>query len=213
MLIRLLTLGIVFLLLTSCSPSSGEEAAESNMDSQTQHAQPTNAQPADGFSDLPEAARRATRVGDPRPPAYWAVWNSCAPDNRAETAAANGGRAAGWYLVDDILADPGLMLGEHPLATCEAALTILEGSAGQGDQASQAIADLAAALLAAELNLNVGAETCPIAEEAVIGGQLVLSELGFQGDLQSIISTSEVQAAIPRLLELLEGYNSGELCR
>ncbi len=77
--------------------------------------------------------------GEPRSSGYWLLWNSCAPDNRSETAAANGGRAAGWYLVDDILADPGLMLGEHPLATCEAALTILEGSAGQGDQASQAI--------------------------------------------------------------------------
>ena len=108
---------------------------------------------------------------------------------------------------------PGLQLGDHPLASCGAALAVQEGAAGVGEEASPSIASLAAQLLAAELDLNIGAETCPIAEEAVVGSHLVLSELGFQGDLQKINITSEVEGAIPRLLELLEGYNSGQLCR
>lgn len=39
------------------------------------------------------------------------VWNSCAEGNKADVAAANGGRAAGWIILDDLLADPGIQLG------------------------------------------------------------------------------------------------------
>jgi len=63
----------------------------------------------DRYDLLPEAGRRTGRPA--RTPAYWAVWNTCAPNNRAAEAAANGGRAAGWVLVDDILADPGCRSG------------------------------------------------------------------------------------------------------
>ena len=213
MVIRILTLAIVFLFLTSCTPSSGDEAAESNVESQTQLAQPTNVHPVDGFSDLPEEARRATRMGDPRPPAYWAVWNTCAPDNRAETAQANGGRAAGWFLMDDLISDPGIQLGDYPVITCEAGLSVLKGSNASGNEASTGILNLAAALLAAELNLNVGTESCPIAEEAVIGGHLVLAEVGFDGSDVKTGIPDEVAIAVPRLLHLLNGYNAGQLCR
>jgi hypothetical protein len=139
------------------------------------------------------------------------VWNTCAPDNRAETAKANGGREAGWFLVDDILADPGLQLGDHRLASCEEALSVLAGAAGAGDEANPSLANLAAQLLAAELNLNAGAETCPIIEEAVIGGHLVLSEVGYAGGGMDEI-LADIASALSRLEPLLAGYNSGQLC-
>jgi hypothetical protein len=168
----------------------------------------------DVFSDLPEEARAATRPGDPRPAAYWAVWNTCAPENRADVAAANGGRAAGWFIVDDLLADPGIQLGDHPVTTCEDSLALLQGRSATGEETGGAIYALAAALLGAELNLNAGAETCPIAEEAVLGGHLVLSRAGFDGTGDYVAATAgELADAIPRLVELLEGYNRGELCR
>ncbi|MEJ2707435.1 MAG: hypothetical protein P8074_07465 [Anaerolineales bacterium] len=168
----------------------------------------------DAFSDLPDAARVATHPGEPRPAAYWALWNTCAPQNRATQAAANGGRQAGWILLDDLIVDPGIQLGDHPITSCQEGLALLQGLAITGENTGDPVYELAGALLAAELNLNIGAETCPIAEEAVLGSHLILSQIGFGGAGEYAASASnEVTQAIPRLVELLKGYNHGELCR
>jgi hypothetical protein len=168
----------------------------------------------DAFSDLPDAARAATRPGEPRPAAYWALWNTCAPQNRATQAAANGGRQAGWILLDDLIVDPGIQLGDYPLTSCEEGLALLQRLVTPGENTGDPAYELAGALLAAELNLNVGAETCPIAEETVLGSHLILSQIGFDGTGEYAASaSSEVAQAIPRLMELLKGYNRGELCR
>jgi hypothetical protein len=168
---------------------------------------------ADGIlSSLPTEARAAAGGGDPRPTTYWAVWNSCTPDNRAAEAAANGGQAAGWVLVDDVLANPGIGLGDHLLTSCEESVALLQGRTAAGVETADPAHTLAGQLLAAELNLTVGAETCPAAEEALVGAHLVLSSAGFDG-----VSTSppdaETGGALLRLVELLTAYNSGELCR
>jgi len=196
---RLLALAVV-LLLAACASSTSPT--------------PTSTTPADPLADVPDEARVATRRGDPRVAAYWAVWNSCAPENQADVAAANGGRAAGWIIVDDLLAYPGIQLGDHPVTTCEESLALLQGQTVAGEETGDPIYGLAAGLLAAELNLGAGAETCPIAEEAVLGGHLVLAEGGFDGSGEYAAAASqEVADAIPRLVELLVAYNSGELCR
>ncbi|MGD9146657.1 MAG: hypothetical protein PVI80_13925 [Anaerolineae bacterium] len=175
---------------------------------------PTPTPLKDLLSDLPEEARAATGGGEPRTAGSWIVWNTCAPENRAETARANGGRAAGWILLDDLLADPGIRLGNHPVATCQEGLALLQGCTAAGEETGDPIYGLAAQLLAAELNLNAGGETCPIAEEAVLGGHLVLASAGFDGTGHTATTIStEMANAIPRLVELLEGYNRGELCR
>jgi hypothetical protein len=57
--------------------------------------------------------------GEPRSAGHWLLWNSCAPGNRAATAAANGGRAAGWIILDDLLVDPGVLVGGYAVETCE----------------------------------------------------------------------------------------------
>ena len=170
--------------------------------------------PDDPLAALPDEARRATRSGDPRPAAYWAVWNRCAPDNRAAEAAANGGPAAGWFLVDDFLAAPGLQLGDYPLASCEEALALLQGGMETNGSAGDPIRQLAGQLLAAELNLNAGAESCPIIEETAVGGHIVLAAAGFDGRTPPAARPSdELAQAVPRLVELLAAYNRGELCR
>jgi hypothetical protein len=175
---------------------------------------PTTITPDDFLSDVPDAARIATRRGDPRTAAYWAVWNTCAPENRADVAAANGGRAAGWILVDDLIADPGIQLGDYPVTTCEEGLALLEGRSTAGEKTGDPVYGLAAGLFAAELNLNAGAESCPIAEEAVLGSHLVLADAGFDGSGEyTAATTGEIAEAIPRLVGLLAAYNSGELCR
>jgi hypothetical protein len=162
--------------------------------------------------DLPPEARASSGGGDPRPPSYWALWNTCAPDNRAEEAAANGGREAGWVLVDDILADPGIGLGDHLLTSCEESVALLEGRTGAGEETSDPVFNLAATLLAAELNLSVGSVTCPAAEEAVVGAHLVLAAAGFDGVSPSPLD-AEAGGALPDLIDLLAAYNLGELCR
>lgn len=206
------------LLLTSCVSTTSAPptipAAAAPPSTTTLPPSPTPAPPDDAFSDLPEAGRVATGQGGPRSAVYWALWNSCAPENRADVAAANGGRAAGWILLDDLIADPGIQLGNHPVTTCQEGLYLLQGRTAAGEETGEPIYALAAALLAAELNLNVGAETCPIAEEAVVGGHLVLSAAGFDGLGEYAGSTTtEMANAIPRLVELLQGYNRGQLCR
>jgi hypothetical protein len=173
--------------------------------------------------DLTAADLDATSVPDiayesdggtlPRTYAYWAEWNSCAPDNRAAEAAANGGREAGWFLVDDFLADPGIQLGDHLLVSCEESLGLLF-AADPAHPDPVPVPALAGQLLTAELNLATDAETCPIAEEAVLGSHIVLADLGFNGSSATNLNASdEITDAVPELTDLLIDYNSGQLCR
>ena len=197
-----ITVFSILSLMTACSPPI--PPATPSLPSPTTQ--------GDAFSDIPAEARIATRPGEPRPAGYWALWNSCAPENRATQAAANGGRAEGFILMDDLITDPGIQLGDYLLRTCNEGLALLQGRTVSGEASSDPIYALAGLLLAAELNLNVGAETCPVAEEAVVSGHAVLSSAGFTGSGEYAL-TSEVADAIPRLVELLTGYNRGELCR
>lgn len=194
----------------SCS-SSGDDASSSSPAGPTATVVATRDDIDDRF-DLPPEARAATRGGNPRPPAYWAVWNTCAPDNRSAEAEANGGTDAGWYLVDDVLVDPGIGLGDHILTTCDESVALLEGRTATGDETADPAFTLAAQLLAAELNLNIGAATCPAAEEAVVGAQIVLSAARFDGVSASPLD-AEAGGALPQLIDLLAAYNTGVLCR
>lgn len=161
-----------------------------------------------------DSLRMSNSGGEPRSTGYWLIWNTCAENNQSETARANGGRDAGWILMDDLLADPGIQLGNFSLTTCQEGLALLQGFKTWGNETDDPVYSLASALLTAELNLNAGAETCPIAEEAVVGGHLVLSQVGFNGSGEYAADTSrEIVSAIPRLVELLQDYNRGELCR
>jgi hypothetical protein len=177
-----------------------------------QSATPTSDLQIEGLPNIPEEARASSSGGDPRPLAYWAVWNSCAPDNRADLAAANGGREAGWVLVDDLLEDPGIALGDRLLTSCDESLALLEGRKASGEETGDPIYNLAAELLAAELNLNVGAESCPAAEEAVLAAHILLSTSNFDGLSSSPLDT-EAGGALNRITDLLSAYNSGILCR
>jgi len=76
-----------------------------------------------------------------------------------------------------------------------------------------AVYQFAAQLLAAELNLNLGAESCPIAEESVIGAHILLADLGFDGrGTYEDQLTGNLAASLATFVELLTGYNTGELC-
>jgi len=109
--------------------------------------------------------------GDPRSTGYWLIWNSCAEDNKAEVASANGGWEAGWIILDDLLQDPGILIGELRVETCEQGVYLLHGMdiAGQEKEDDDSYT-LASQLLVAQLNLAVGTEYCPAIEEAIQAG-------------------------------------------
>ena len=50
--------------------------------------------------------------GDPRTIGFWKNWNTCTNGNQYLTAAENGGPDAGWYILDDLLNDPGYDFGD-----------------------------------------------------------------------------------------------------
>lgn len=199
---------LVVILAVSCS-GEAEVVPSSSSSSPGPTASTSSPAGRSDLDDLPAEARVSDGGGPPRPPAYWAVWNSCAEDNRADEAAANGGAEAGWFLVDDILVAPGIQLGDYPLGSCGHALAVLEG----GTSGASQVEALAAELLAAELNLNIGSETCPAAEEAAVGGNIILSTLGFAGrDVSLEDASADVVEATPTFIELLAAYNEGALC-
>lgn len=153
--------------------------------------------------------------GEPRSAGYWLLWNGCAPDNRAEMARSNGGRAAGWILLDDLLSDPGILLGELQVETCAQGLALLQARDLQGeDHAGDPAYALAAQLLAAQLNLAAGSAYCPAAGQAVQAGQVLLLSLGFQGSgaVLSVPAGGEEVDTARLLAEQLARFNTGKLC-
>jgi hypothetical protein len=146
--------------------------------------------------------------GEPRSAGYWRVWNACAPDNQAETARANGGRAAGWIILDDVLADPGILVGPLAVETCEQGLALLRG------HPDDAAYGLAAQLLAAQANLAAGAAYCPASDQAVQAGQLLLLSVAFDGtgDYLGPGGDAEDREVALFLIEQLQAYNAGRLC-
>jgi hypothetical protein len=154
--------------------------------------------------------------GEPRGTGYWLAWNTCVEGNQSAMAKANGGRAAGWTLLDDLLADPGILMGLEQVKTCEQAAAILQDQPAAGeDETHSAFYRLAAELLTAQLNLAVPAETCPAVEQAVQAGQLLLISAGYGGNESPLAPKDPVQDGqlADFLTDQLTEYNAGQLCR
>ncbi len=159
--------------------------------------------------------------GDPRTPGYWKNWNTCTNGGQAENAARNGGAAAGFFLLDDILNDPGISWctgtnDEFTLLTCEDAVSILDQrdlNTGK-KKASDAAYTLAMHLLAAQLNFAAGAETCQDAMDAVVAGEALLCQIGFDGTGGYLKGkgAGALKAQALELAGILDSYNNGLLC-
>jgi hypothetical protein len=147
-------------------------------------------------------------AGEPRSSGYWVIWSTCGEGSRAETAAANGGRAAGFILLDDLLQDPGVTLGDHTVATCDDGVAILQGST------SDPVAGLARQLLAAKLNVHAGSERCAASEELVATGDALLARFAYDGsDTEPGSLEAGASDSLSRVATLLAYYNAGTLCR
>jgi hypothetical protein len=149
--------------------------------------------------------------GDPRTIGYWKNWNRCTGGNQSATAQKNGGAAAGFYLVEDLLPQT---IGDS-VTSCQQAVKLLskQDQAGK-NKASDAAYELAAQLLAARFNLAAGAETCSAVQQAVLDGQTLLDQLNFSGSGDYLGSKSKdpKRAQALSLVASLDRYNNGNLC-
>jgi hypothetical protein len=159
--------------------------------------------------------------GDPRTIGFWKNWNTCTGGNQAVTAAANGGPDEGWYILNDILNNPGITIGilEIPATDegCQQAVSLLDKSdiATGEKKSSDGAYNLASQLLAATVNLSAGAETCDAITAAVGSAQTLLSGIGFDGTGDYLRSKGKDRALYNEandLAAILDSYNNGELC-
>ena len=170
--------------------------------------------------------------GEPRTIGFWKNWNTCTGGRQVITAAQNGGPAAGWFILDDLLNNPGYHLGPafpgglhldgNPTnqvltgfieGDCYSAVNILDKSdvVNNKKKASDPAYNLAAQYLAALLNLSAGAETCPAVVTAVNSASSLLISLNFNGTGDYPKKGPSVTQA-NQLANTLDRYNNGLLC-
>lgn len=162
-----------------------------------------------------DSYRQSTGGGQPRSTGYWLLWNTCAEGNQSAMAKSNGGSEAGWILMDDLLIDPGVLIGALDVTTCPQGVSVLRAQdLSDGDHGNDPAYTLAAQLLAAQLNMAAGAASCPAAEEAVQGAQLLLISLDFNstGIYLGPPAGGEQRETALILADQLACYNAGSLC-
>ena len=166
--------------------------------------------------------------GQPRTIGYWKNWSSCTGGNQVRTAAKNGGVAAGFFLLDDVLP---ITIGSY---TIPAANTVESGTNKTGCQiavlllgksdkktgknmANDAAYGLAAQLIAAKANLKAGAVNCPALTTAIASADSLLTSINFTGTgeylgpkVKGALATTRTQAL--SLAATLDQYNNGNLC-
>ena len=153
--------------------------------------------------------------GDPRTIGYWKNWNRCTSGGQAANAAQNGGAAAGYFLVEDVLPQ---VIGNFNVSTCAQAVKLLD----KRDQASKKKADdaayeLGSQFLATRFNLAAGAETCQAVQDAVVAAQALLVQINFTGSGDYLGSKVKGAKLVQRnqalqLARTLDQYNNGLLC-
>jgi hypothetical protein len=134
----------------------------------------------------------------------------------AAVAASNGGREAGWIILDDVLTDPGVLVGDLSVEVCDQAVNVIDRTdATGGIKADAAGYALASELLVAQVNLAIGAEYCPAIDQAVRAGQLLLISLGYDGtgDYLGPEVTADDGELARFLADQLAAYNAGTLCQ
>ncbi|MEJ2352999.1 MAG: hypothetical protein P8Y03_24695 [Anaerolineales bacterium] len=164
--------------------------------------------------------------GDARTIGFWKNWTSC--DGHGNQDA----------VLDEVLATfpiasgestHGVYIGDLYVDTCANAVDILNkspigdpGVVGDGDKsANDAAYGLAAQLLAAELNIQANAGSCPAASDAISAGQTRLVDLGFDGNGEYLSPQAikgggkpakELRADTEDLAHTLDLYNNNLLC-
>ena len=168
--------------------------------------------------------------GDARTIGYWKNWSTCSGGGQAEKAAANGGAAEGWWLIDDVLKNS-IMVGDVPvvigitigdlqmindgtISNCPWAVAIMDKRdivTGK-KQASDPLFNLASQLTAAVANKVAGAGMCAAAQSAIEEGQALLAQLDFDGTAKHKAPSKAQITRANTLASTLDKYNNNMLC-
>ena len=182
-------------------------------------------------STLHFVVNNAQPGGAPRSNGYWKNWNGCTTGGQAAAAEANGGWEEGFWLLEDVLnpsfgdgvtwddiLDDGFVF---PITSCPVAVDILDKrKVGKPDevadgkkQASDPLFNLAANLLAAQMNFGAGVCTTEAVQGWVIEAEALLDAYDFDGDgHDNLGKKSDDGARANELATLLDSYNTGMIC-
>jgi hypothetical protein len=147
--------------------------------------------------------------GEQRTIGFWKNWASCNKSNGKQKP-----------VLDQTLtladANGGITLGKLTLhaGDCVKAVNILNKTTidGKKKMASDPLFNMAAQLLAADLNVVAGAGTCPAATTAINAAQALLLKYNWDGLTYSPKLTSADAALANQLATTLDQYNNGLLC-
>jgi hypothetical protein len=138
-------------------------------------------------------------------------------EDQINTGKKNGGAAAGFFLLDDLLPQTiGDLYLPKNATGCEKAVKILSKQDLSGkNKSGDAAYELAPQLLAAKLNLAAGGETCSGVQTAVMDGHTLLDNLNCDGTgsyLPSNTNKIALRTTALNLASTLDKYNNGDLC-
>jgi hypothetical protein len=170
--------------------------------------------------------------GSPRTPGYWKNWNGCTGGMQQYTAEKNGGWEQGFWLVEDVLAQSygGAIVWddintddpfEFRIDGCEVAVDLLDkrmvvdpNEVGDGrKKASDPLHNLAAHLLAAQLNFGADACTTPQVQDWAEEAETLLDTYNFDGDSHDLLGKKSPDALKAKeLAGYLDDYNNGAFC-
>jgi hypothetical protein len=147
---------------------------------------------------------------------YWKNWSSCSGGKQKPTldntllAAANAGHP---ITVGILVLDP-RSSGLGAATACKDAVNILNKSTidGKSKKASDPLFNMAAQLLAADLNVQGGAGSCAASTSAMTQGQQLLVKYNWDGLTYSPKLTSADANLANQLATTLDRYNNNKLC-
>lgn len=160
--------------------------------------------------------------GNARTPGYWKNWNNCSNGNQSQTAARNGGKDAGFWLMTDHL--PHTMWSTASssfiIESCEQGVAILDERqyGGKGTKlASDAGYKLAKHLFAYQLNKKSGTYNCESAAQTAVLAEALLAKYNFNGTGAKYLSNKDKAVALDYNLALqyakvLDAYNNNLPC-
>jgi len=145
---------------------------------------------------------------------YWKNWSSCSGGKQKPVldqtllAAANAGHP---ITLGTLVLDP-KVLGAS--TACQYAVNILNKTTinGKTKKASDPLFNMAAQLLAADLNVQAGAGTCASAVNAINAAHQLLSKYSFDGNGYTPKLTTADASLANSLATTLDKYNNNKLC-
>jgi len=149
--------------------------------------------------------------GEARTIGFWKNWASCSKSSGKQKPVLDQTLAS--FPIADGQATHGVYIGDLYVDTCLEAVRILNKSTVDTGQkkASDPAFNMAAQLLAAQLNVEADAGACPAAVAAINEGQALLDAVNFDGVTHLTLTKAQAIQA-NNLATTLDRYNNNQLC-